>query len=167
MLYLLDLPISAIIIGCGATLVMDVWALAQRRLLGIASLDYAMVGRWLGHIRHGVFRHAAIAQSPPVPGERMIGWVAHYAIGIALAAVLLGVWGPEWARRPTLIPALVVGLCSVAAPFFIMQPAIGAGIAAARTPKPWAARIRSITTHSVFGIGLYVSAVTWQMLLSL
>jgi hypothetical protein len=165
--YLLDLLISAVIIGCGATLVMDVWALAQRRLLGIATLDYAMVGRWLGHMGHGVFHHAAIAQSPPVPGERAIGWVAHYAIGIALAAVLLGICGPEWARHPTLIPALIVGLGSVALPFLIMQPAMGAGYAAARTPKPWTARLRSIITHSVFGIGLYISAVMWQMLLSL
>lgn len=140
MLEVLEPLLSAFIIGCGATLVMDVWALAQRRLLGIASLDYALVGRWLGHMRNGVFRHAAIAQSPFVPGERAVGWTAHYAIGIAFAAVLLGVWGAEWTRRPTLIPALAVGLGSVAAPFFIMQPAMGAGIAASRTPKPWAAR---------------------------
>jgi hypothetical protein len=46
---------SAVTIGCGATLVMDVWALGQRLLLGIASLDYAMVGRWLGHIPMACF----------------------------------------------------------------------------------------------------------------
>jgi polyferredoxin len=167
MRHALETLVSAVIIGCGATLVMDVWALAQRRLLGIASLDYALVGRWLGHMLNGVFRHSAIAQSPPVPGERAIGWVAHYAIGIAFAAVLFGVWGPEWAQRPTLIPALIVGLGSVAAPFLIMQPAMGAGIAASRTPNPWAARLRSMVTHSVFGIGLYVSGVTTQVLRSL
>jgi polyferredoxin len=167
MLYALEPLASAVTIGCGATLVMDVWALGQRRLLGIASLDYAMVGRWLGHMPNGVFRHTAIAQSPPVPGERAIGWVAHYAIGIAFSAVLLGVWSLEWVRRPTLTPALIVGLGSVAAPFLIMQPAMGAGIAASRTLNPWAARIRSMVAHLAFGIGLYVSGVTRQMLLSL
>jgi hypothetical protein len=62
--------------------------------------------------------------------------------------------------------ALIIGLGSVAAPFFIMQPAMGAGIAASRTPKPWAARMRSVATHFVFGIGLYIAGVTRQMLLS-
>lgn len=115
----LELLASAVIIGCGATLVMDVWGVVQRRLLGIASLDYAMVGRWLGHMPNGVFRHAPIAQAPPVAGESAIGWVAHYGIGIAFAAVLPGVWGTEWLRHPTLIPALIVGLGGVAAPFLM------------------------------------------------
>lgn len=59
----LELLASAVIIGCGETLVMDVWGVVQRRLLGIASLDYAMVGRWLGHMPNGVFRHAPILPS--------------------------------------------------------------------------------------------------------
>jgi hypothetical protein len=56
-----------------------------------------------------------------------------------------------------LLPALIVGLITVAAPFLIMQPGMGAGIAA-KTPNPTAARLRSLATHAVFGIGLYGSA---------
>ena len=37
----------------------------------------------------------------PYSGERLIGWTAHYLIGIAFAAVLLAIWGLEWARQPT------------------------------------------------------------------
>lgn len=81
--------------------------------------------------------------------------------------MLPGVRGTEWLWHPTLIPALIVGLGGVAAPFLIMQPAMGAGIAASRTPKPWLARARSIVTHFIFGIGLCVSGVTRQALLSL
>jgi Protein of unknown function (DUF2938) len=44
-------------------------------------------------------------------------------------------------------------------PFFIMQPGLGAGIAASRTPKPNASRLRSVVSHFVFGVGLYASAV--------
>ena len=51
-------------------------------------------------------------------------------------------------------PALTVGIGSVAAPFLLMQPAMGAGIAASRTPRPSAARMRSLVTHGVFGVGL-------------
>jgi len=55
-------------------------------------------------------------------------------------------------------PALAVGIGTVAAPFFLMQPGMGAGIAASRTPRPNAARLQSLLTHAVFGLGLYVSA---------
>ena len=45
----------------------------------------------------------------------------------------------------------------MAAPFLIMQPGMGAGIAASRTPRPAAARMQSLVTHGVFGLGLYVA----------
>ncbi|MNT97543.1 hypothetical protein D3C72_2398910 [compost metagenome] len=61
--------------------------------------------------------------------------------------------------RPTLAPALIVGLATVAAPFFLMQPGMGAGIAASKTPNPHIARLRSLLTHAVFGIGLYLSGL--------
>jgi hypothetical protein len=40
-----------------------------------------------------------------------------------------------------------------------MQPSFGLGMAAARTPKPAQARLKSLVTHAVFGVGLYVSAL--------
>lgn len=152
------LLLLAVAIGAGATLAMDLWGLAQRYWLGMKPLDYGMVGRWLGHMPRGRFRHEAIGQAPAIAAERLIGWTAHYLTGIAFAAVLLLVWGLQWACRPTVGPALIVGLASVAFPFLLMQPGMGAGIAARRTPNPRVARLRSIVTHGVFGLGLYVSA---------
>ncbi|RQZ06413.1 DUF2938 domain-containing protein [Burkholderia sp. Bp9031] len=147
-----------LLIGAGATLVMDLWALLRRKAFGIPSLDYALVGRWLGHMMRGRFRHASIVAAPPVPGERAFGWIAHYAIGIAIAALPVAIAGTEWVGAPTLVPALVAGFASVAAPFFVMQPAFGFGVAASRTPQPGVARRRSIVTHLVFGAGLYLAA---------
>jgi hypothetical protein len=89
----------------------------------------------------------------------VIGWTAHYVIGIAFAAMLLAGWGLDWACHPTISPALIVGIGSVVAPFFVMQPAMGAGIAASRTPRPAVARLHSVVTHAVFGLGLYVTAL--------
>jgi hypothetical protein len=150
-----DSLLCALLIGAGATAVMDLWSVARKRLFGIPSLDYGLVGRWLVHLARGRFRHDAIAASPPVRGERPIGWVAHYLIGIGFAAMLLIVWGLEWACHPTMAPALIVGIGSVAAPFLVMQPGMGAGIAASRTPRPAAARFNSLVTHGIFGLGLY------------
>src|SRR5687768_16232318 len=116
-----ELLSCAIVVGAGATALMDVWGIARKRLLGIAPLDYGFVGRWLAYLVRGRFRHDPIAASPRVQGERLIGWTAHYLIGIAFAALLLAGWGLDWARHPTLGPALIVGLGSVAAPFLSMQ----------------------------------------------
>jgi hypothetical protein len=147
----------AVLTGAGATVLMDLWGIARKRLLGIPSADYGLVGRWLAGMARGRLRHDRIAASPQVRGERMIGWTAHYVIGVTFAAVLLAIWGLDWARQPTVGPALIVGIGSVAAPFFIMQPGMGAGIAASRTPRPAAARVQSLVTHTIFGFGLYAA----------
>lgn len=103
--------------------------------------------------------HVRIADASPVNGELIIGWTVHYLIGILFAALLLFIWGLDWAYQPRLTPALIVGIATVAAPFLIMQPAMGAGIAAAKTPRPWLARFRSLMAHGVFGLGMYLSAL--------
>jgi hypothetical protein len=69
-----------------------------------------------------------------------------------------GLWGPAWVQNPSIGPALLIGIFSIAAPFLIMQPGMGAGIAASRTPNPPAARFQSLVTHFIFGLGLYASA---------
>jgi hypothetical protein len=145
-------------IGAGATLAMDLWAALLRRL-GIPSLDFAMLGRWIGHLPKGRIVHTSIAKASPVRGERALGWAAHYAIGISFAALLLAMFGLGWARTPTLAPALGIGLATVVSPLFVLQPALGAGIASSKTPRPFFNSAKSVVTHTVFGLGLYISAV--------
>jgi hypothetical protein len=40
-----------------------------------------------------------------------------------------------------------------------MMPGMGSGIAGAKTPKPHVTRLKSIVGHSVFGLGMYVTAL--------
>ncbi len=159
----MEFLLRMVLIGAGATVVLDLWTLFAKRVLGMSGPDWAMVGRWIGHLPRGRFRHDNMAAAAPVRGERLLGWSAHYAIGIVFAGLLLMVWGLDWAYRPTLPPALIVGLLTLAAPFFILQPGMGAGIAASKTPKPNMARLRSLVAHTVFGIGLYVAALLTAM----
>lgn len=144
--------------GIIATALMDLWGIVRKALLGMAPPDYGMVGRWLAHMPHGQFRHSAISKATPVKTEKLMGWAAHYLIGILFAVIPLLVWGSNWFLMPVLWQAVAVGLLTVAAPFFIMQPGMGAGIAASRTPKPNTARLHSIINHAVFGLGLYLGA---------
>jgi hypothetical protein len=155
---------TAMLVGIGATAVIDLWAGLRRRLFGVPALNYAYVGRWFAYLLRGRFRHDSIAATPPVRGEAVVGWLAHYLTGIAFAAALLAIVGPAWLRRPTLLPALMFGIATVVAPFFILQPGMGAGIASSRASRPRVARVHSVITHAIFGCGLY--AAGWLLALS-
>ena len=144
-------------IGIGATALLDLWTLLLQRA-GLPSLDFALLGRWIGGLPRGQWKHEAIARAAPVRGERALGWVAHYAIGVAFAGLLVAVTVTAWLQDPRLLPAVLVGVATVAAPLFVMQPALGAGIASSRTRTPALNCAKSIANHTVFGIGLYLAA---------
>lgn len=145
--------------GAGATAVTDLWAFLRTAWFGTPLPNFGMVGRWVGHLSRGRLRHDSIAAAPPIRAERAIGWITHYAIGMGFALLVPAFFGWEWIRQPSLAPALVIGVATVMAPLLIMQPAMGAGIAASRTPRPGAARVQSLVTHTVFGVGLYAAAM--------
>jgi hypothetical protein len=159
-----EFVLRALLIGVGATAVTDLWAILLKQF-GIPSLNFAFLGRWIGHLARGEWTHDSIAKSASIRGELWMGWFAHYSIGITFAALLLAVYGLEWARRPTLLPALIIGLATVVAPLFILQPALGAGIASSKTPRPVFNCIKSLTTHTVFGLGLYLAALATALLI--
>ncbi|WP_313620244.1 DUF2938 domain-containing protein [Achromobacter sp.] len=155
--------IRVALVGVGATAIMDVWSLTLRRL-GVPTLDYALVGRWAGHLCRGRFAHASIGRAPPVPGERPVGWAIHYGTGLAFAGLLIAVQGGAWLHDPAFLPAVAVGVATVVVPWFVIQPAMGAGFMSAKTPTPLKNCLRSLATHGVFGAGLYLSAAALQLL---
>jgi len=149
---------AALVLGIGATLVLDGWSLLLNKGFGIKSLSFCLVGRWFALMRRGQFRHNGIGKAPAQSGECALGWTAHYAIGVLFAVPLLCWQGGQWLATPTLAPALIFGAVTVLMPFLLMQPAFGLGIAAAKTAAPWQARLKSLSSHLVFGVGLYLSA---------
>lgn len=116
------------LVGLGATATMDLGGEAIRRATGVAPLDYALVGRWIGHMTHGQFTHDAIGAAAAIPDERKLGLLAHYSIGVALAGLLVACQ-PAWMRRPTPGPAMAMGLGSTIAPFAVMLAALSMAIA--------------------------------------
>jgi hypothetical protein len=89
----------------------------------------------------GTFIHASIANASHKRFECTVGWIAHYVIGAVFALVLVTLVSGNWA------------------PFLVMHPSLGLGIAASRTPNPTQARLRSLMAHTAFGVGLYACAV--------
>ncbi len=54
---------------------------------------------------------------------------------------------------------MILALGLLVAPYLIMMPGMGSGIAGAKTPKPNVTRLKSLVGHSVFGLGMYVTAL--------
>ncbi len=150
---------GAVAIGVGASLLMDAWNLLLKRAFGVPSLDYCLLGRWFLHMPEGIVIHSGIAAASPRRFECAVGWVAHYTIGVLLALVFLALAPADWLQRPTVLHALLYGVGTVVFPLFVLQPSLGLGIASSKTPKPAQSRIKSLMTHVVFGVGLYLCAV--------
>jgi Protein of unknown function (DUF2938) len=164
-MYLEPLYIGGVLfVGIGAALIMDFWNLFLQRAFHIPSLNFCLVGRWLSHMPLGTLTHARIAAASRRPAECVIGWTAHFLIAIAFSLMLVIGTSDGWLEDPSLFPALLVGVGTVLIPYFIVQPALGLGMASIKTPHPVQARLKSLMTHTVFGIGLYLSALLWRYL---
>lgn len=153
-----EFALRAVLIGAGATVVMDLWAVLLQRLFRVQPSNWAMVGGGLGTFRVG----SSSTTESRMPRPSVLSWrlagsstTHRHKYG----ALLLGILGLGWARRPTLLPPLILSLVALVAPFFLLQPGMGFGVAGATTPNPNATRVRSALNHTVFGLGLYVSAL--------
>ena len=149
------------VLGALATATLDVWNLVRALAFDVALPRYDLTGRWLLYMLDGRFVHDSIRAAEPRTGELFAGWIGHYAIGVVFAMMLLGVWGLQWLHRPRLIPAMLVGLVTLAIPYFLMQPGMGSGVAGRLTADPEAARMKVVVSHVVFGAGLYLAG--WLM----
>jgi len=155
----LDFMFRAVVIGVTATIVFDVWNLFLHRVLQTPNPDWGLLGRWVRHAGHGVLMHQTIREARAFPGEARIGWLAHYVTGVAFAALLLLAAGPDWARNPTLIPALAAGLATLIPAWFLLMPAFGHGFAASRSLIANKIRTLNIVGHLVLGLGFYAGAL--------
>jgi hypothetical protein len=152
-----DVFFKATLVGVGGTIVLDLYALIMSRALGLPATNWAMVGRWFGNMAQGQFVQVAMSEAAPFKGELAIGWIAHYAIGICYGLLLLALCGKVWLERPTLLPPMILAWVLLVAPYLVMMPGMGMGIAGSRTPKPNITRLKSVMGHSVFGLGMYAT----------
>lgn len=156
---------NVILIGIGGTLTMDLWA-QFLKVFGIKGLNLAFLGRWLLTIPEGKWFHEKISASPERIGELYVGWFAHYGIGISFAALLVLMYGFDWLENPKIRPALLIGLVTVLAPLCIMQPALGLGFFSSKSAYPVLYSLKSVASHLVFGLGLYLSALAVRRIAS-
>ena len=154
----MELIMKGAILGAIATIVLDLWAIVAKQVLNITPPSWPMVGRWLGHMRHGQFIHRPISDSAPVDGEAVLGWTFHYLIGVAYGIAYLAILSVYFEGQISLMAALILAWVLLIAPWCVLQPGLGAGLFARKAPNPNLMRAGSIIGHSVFGLGLYLGA---------
>ena len=150
--------LKLVLIGIGATICMDIWAQTLKRLFNVQALNWGLVGRWIANMPKGQFIHTNILKATPHEYENALGWGAHYGVGIVFAFGFAFHSGLEWVTGPDALSAWLFGISTVVFPFFIMQPGLGLGIAASKTPDPVKGRFLSCLAHSVFGLGMFGTA---------
>ena len=150
---------TGIQMGVAGTVAMDLWALVLSAL-GQPRPNWAMPGRWLGHVARGRVFHDDIGAAEPVAGERALGWALHYGVGViyGVAFVLLAGW--DWVESPSFLPLWGFSLLTIAAGWFLLHPGMGLGWAASKTPNPWKVRVMGLVAHTVFAVGMWVGVLT-------
>lgn len=155
---MIDFFWKSALIGVGATALMDVWALVLKAVFGVPLPNWGLVGRWHCHLTRGTVFHDDIARAEPYANELAVGWIAHYVIGIIYAGVLIAITGPAWLASPSFLPAWILGMVTVGAGWFLLQPGMGAGWAASKRANAGQIRALNIVAHTVFALGLFGTA---------
>jgi hypothetical protein len=155
----MEIIVAAVLVGIGGTAILDMISFLMERFFGVPATNWAMVGRWVGHMPTGRFVQRDLKQADPISGEHAIGWIFHYVIGAGYGLLLVAIWGAGWLQAPSFAPPMILVLALLVLPFFVMMPGMGAGIAGNRTPRPNVTRLKSVVGHSIFGIGMYVTAL--------
>lgn len=150
---------AGIVMGIAGTLAMDVWAYVLTAVFRQPFPNWAMPGRWLAHVFGGRVFHDDIKTAAPVAGERTIGWVFHYAVGVVYGIAFVVLAGRDWLADPAFLPIWLFSLATIAAGWFLLQPGMGLGWAASRTPNPWKVRIMGLMAHTVFAVGMWLAAM--------
>ncbi len=158
------LLLEMFVVGVTGNLTLDLWQQIFRLLFNMPITNWAMIARWIGNMRSGRIAWRDIAHAPPVANETAWGWVAHYLIGPGLGALYVLVVRDVFAQPLTFVSALLFGVLSVSLTWFVVEPLLGAGIAASKTPHPTAVRAQDFSSHVAFGIGLYLGALLAAML---
>lgn len=146
-----------IMMGITGTIAMDIWAILLSKTAGLPLPNWGNVGRWVVNLP--TIFHEDISKVAPADNERTIGWIFHYAVGIAYGVFFVFVAGESWIANPTFLPLWLFALVTIAAGWFLLQPGMGLGWALAKTPTPWTGRFLGLVAHTAFGLGMWLPAV--------
>ena len=143
-----------VIVGFGACVVFDVWQRIFHWFTAIPPTNWAIVGRWtIGLLTNGQLIVRDLELRPNMRNELGVGWLVHYGIAIAYAAIFMllmkaNILAAEFAD------GLLFGVVSVVVPWFFFLPCLGKGMMGRLTPNPPLVCALALMMHSIFGVAI-------------
>lgn len=155
-----EIVLFLVVVGCGATALLDLWGLFLARVLGIGGANWGLAGRWLFGLMRGRPVLDTTDTGVPSLAEKVAGWSFHYLVGVAYAALLLIGWGTGYALHPTGLPVILIGfVLTTCAGLFLFVPAMGGGLCFRNAPAPMRGVRLMLLGHAVFAVGQYGCAL--------
>jgi hypothetical protein len=155
----MDLVLTGLVAGVVGTLAMDLLNSIVARTGVFLKIDVAMIGRMAVGWTRGQFCYRHPDEMKPVPNERIYGYLTHFAIGVGLAVAFVLGWG-LWVGGPASpVWAVLYGVATTAASFFLVYPSMGLGVFGRRSPDRVRAFITPLANHLFYGVGLAVGVV--------
>ncbi len=155
-----NIILFCLIVGVGSTIALDVWGVLVKTITKIPPTDWGIVGRWLIVITSVNFVLDQSKKNAPSLIEKATGWVFHYLVGIAYAALILLIYGVGFIENPTVMPTVIVGvILSTLAGLGILMPGLGGGFFARLIPNKFQTYAYIIVAHIIFAIAQFGFAV--------
>ncbi|MDE5469924.1 DUF2938 domain-containing protein [Elizabethkingia meningoseptica] len=143
--------LKVILAGFAGTLGTDVWTFILK-IFGVHSHGLLLVGQW-------VISHMGTSlQNRLIGNELLIGWTAHYCLGISFSFLPLLLYGKKWLNRPTITKALIIGVITFVLGIFIIQPILNFGVAFSNYANQPVILLKVALFHIVYSIGLYTAS---------
>ena len=155
----MNLIVTGFVAGVLGTLAMDLLNNLVARTGLFVKIDVAMIGRMAAGWIHGRFRYEHPDEMEQVPNETVYGYLAHFAIGVGLALPFVLSWD-FWLGGPVSpLWAVIYGVTTTTASFFLVYPSMGFGAFGRRSPEKVKAFITPLANHFFYGVGLSVGVI--------
>ncbi len=155
--------LAILVTGLAGATAADIGRSIYQWVTGFPAVNWSVTGRWFLMVLQGQPYVPGIGTAPSLPHELLAGHVAYYTIAVVFAGVYLTLLG-LLKRPPTLWNGLIFGVVTMAFPFFVQMPLMGAGVLASATATPWLVIGRTLVHHSSFGLGLGLGAMVMRRL---
>lgn len=155
----MDLLVTGFVAGVLGTLAMDLLNNLIARTGVFLKIDVAMIGRMAAGWTKGRFHYEHPDEMAPVKNEVVYGYLAHFGIGVSFSIPFIFGWD-LWVGGPASpLWAVLYGVATTAASFFIVYPLMGLGAFGRKSPERTKAFITPLANHFFYGVGLAVGVV--------
>jgi len=155
---LFKIAIRGIIIGCFATIVMDLWTLTLFFVIG-HPVDWGTIGQIVGYMFQGQFILPDVSHYQQLKYQNAIGWMTHYSVGFVYAGAyeLIVLHGLRY--RADLFKAIVFSWALMVFPLCVLSPLFGNGFFYMDASSPLYNVLYTISCHTLFGVGLWLGSL--------